>query len=129
MIVDTSFLISFYNKADSNHEKAVQLMKENEHFLLFPEYVVAETVTVLLYKQNFKSSKRFLDIIENTKTIKILHIDYSDFQKILSVFKTQKNQLSFVDACIVHYATKLRLDILCFDKNIKKEIKRLLESK
>jgi len=129
MIVDTSFLISFYNESDSNHEKAVQMIKEKEHLLLLPEYVIAETSTVLLYKQDLKTSKEFLKAVEETRTMKILHVGSSDFHNILEIFKNQKNQLSFVDASIVYYATKMRLDALCFDKNINKEIKRLDKEK
>ena len=124
MIVDTSFLISFYSKKDANHKDAVKQMKENEDFLLIPDYVVGETATVLLYKNNLRNSKLFLEILENTKSIKILHTSPADFKGVFDVFKNQKKQLSFVDACIVYHARKLRLGVLTFDKNIQKEIKK-----
>lgn len=129
MIVDSSFLISFYTQKDSNHEKAHKLMGEHEYFLLFPDYVVAETATVLLYKNNLRISKMFLETVENTKTIKILESKPFDFLDILHIFKNQKKQLSFVDACVVYHATRMGLGVLCFDKNINAEISRLRKQK
>ncbi|MBN1170275.1 type II toxin-antitoxin system VapC family toxin [Candidatus Micrarchaeota archaeon] len=125
MIVDSSFLISFYSKKDANHEEAVKQMKEHEDFLLIPDYVVGETATVLLYKNSLRNSNLFLEIMENTKNIKILYTSPSDFKGVFDVFKNQKKQLNFVDACIVYHARKLRLGVLTFDKNIQKEIKKI----
>jgi predicted nucleic acid-binding protein len=121
MIVDTSYLLSLYVKDDPNHHDAISQI-ENEQVLLIPDYVVSETATVLLYRKNPKTAKSFLEIVENTQSIQILHSSVHDFREILEIFKNQKNKLTFVDAVVVFHAEKLRLGVLTFDEHIKKEI-------
>ncbi len=122
MIADTSFLISFYDKDDSNHSRAVELMRQYEKGrILINDYVIGETATVLLYKKGFDAALRFISIIEETGTFKIIHMGNPDFDSCISTFKKQKNQLSFIDASVVYLAQLLGEGIATFDENMLKE--------
>jgi uncharacterized protein len=62
IVLDSSFLIAFYNERDSQHEAARGLMCE---FLdcrwekgLLPEYVFLEVVTVLLVRRDLVTAVR-----------------------------------------------------------------------
>lgn len=125
MIVDTSFLISFYDEGDSNHLRAVELMRRYEkERLLINDYVIGETATVLLYKKDLETALQFISIIEQTGTFKVIHMGSQDFASCCSAFRKQKNQMSFIDASVVYLARLLNDGVATFDENILKEVDR-----
>ncbi len=124
IIADTSFLVAFYHEIDSNHQEAVSLMQKHEHEgLLISDYVLGETATVLLYKKKLESSLKFIEMAEETESVKLLKFSEQDFQQILDTFRKQKHQLSFIDASVVYLARNMNLAVLCFDWGISKELK------
>jgi len=121
MILDTSILVSFYDLDDSNHQAAIELFKKHEQSRLFlSEYIIVETITVLLYKKGLDSAKKFLEIIKETESFRIITISENDFYSILDIFKNQKHQLSFIDASLVYFSKVLNMNVLTFDKNLLK---------
>jgi predicted nucleic acid-binding protein len=121
MILDTSILVSFYDLDDSNHQAAIELFKKHEQSRLFlSEYIIGETITVLLYKKGLDSAKKFLEIIKETESFRIITISENDFYSILDIFKNQKHQLSFIDASLVYFSKVLNMNVLTFDKNLLK---------
>ena len=127
IILDTSFLISFFNEADANHEDAVSDMKKyeskNERFLI-NEHVISETSTVLLYKSGMKKASLFLDFIKNTGNFHPYFFGPDDLDNIVELFIKQKNQLSFADASVIYLAVSTKSGLASFDKNQKKEFSR-----
>ena len=123
MIIDSSFLISFYDKDDSNHGKAVEILEKNRtRVLMAPEQVIGETATVILYKKGLSASKEFLSVIQQTENFQIIFTAGEDFSKTVEIYANQKHQLSFIDALVVYLAKKTGLDVLTFDKNMIKEL-------
>ncbi|MFH2105803.1 MAG: PIN domain-containing protein [Candidatus Micrarchaeota archaeon] len=125
MILDSSFLISFYDKDDSNHEKAISMMKNyvDRKFLL-SEYVIGETATVLLYKNGLEASKAFLETVQQAENFRIIFVSEDDFGKIIDIYKKQKHQLSFIDASLVYLARTTGSELISFDEDLLKEVKR-----
>ena len=127
IVLDTSFLISFFNEADENHGEAVNQMKhyesKNERFLV-NEHVISETSTVLLYKTGMKKASFFLDFIKNTENFHPYFFGPDDFDNITGLFVKQKNQLSFADASVIYLAASTKSRLASFDKNQKKEFSR-----
>jgi len=67
IILDTSFLYSFLNKNDANHNKAVELMNKiiSRKFgkpIIF-EYVIDELFTLMINKQPFSYIEKVIDLI------------------------------------------------------------------
>ena len=121
ILADSSFLVAFFDKTDSQHEKAVADMKKIEEQaldILVNEHVLGETATVLLYRAGLNSAKIFLNYAE--ENFKIECGEYR--QAIFKIFSDQKRQLSYIDASVIHLSRFLRVPVICYDENILKEI-------
>ena len=124
ILVDSSFLIAFFHKKDSQHEKAIQDMKnydEQKEDFLISEHVLGETATVLLYYNGLNATKQFLDFAQEKCTIP--EWDSGDLHSALLIFKNQKNELSYIDTSVVYLARFLKLPVACYDSKILKEIR------
>lgn len=124
IIADSSFLVAFFDKTDSQHEKAVAGMKaieEKEIDILVNEHVLGEAATVLLYHAGLDAAKTFLQYAQENFEIEPIDGEYR--QATIKVFSNQNRQLSYIDASVVHLASFLRLPVACYDENILKEIK------
>lgn len=129
MILDTSFLISFYAQDDKNHQKAVELMKSVDgERLLILDQILGETSTVLLHKKGLNAANKFIETVTDNETITLIHSSEIDFYENVGTFQNQKKQLSFIDASLVNLALKMNEEILTFDENMKKELERLKKS-
>lgn len=99
LILDTSFLVSYYNIRDENHNKAEELMKkisEEEMDVVISDYVFGECCTVLLMR--LKDSKKTIEICKAIKNLEILKIDDGVFERTWEFFKEQKQtKMSFTD--------------------------------
>ncbi|MBI5223133.1 PIN domain-containing protein [Candidatus Micrarchaeota archaeon] len=125
ILADSSFLIAFFDEADSQHEKAVKDMKKIEESsldILVSEHVLGETATVLLYHAGLDSAKAFVEYAQEN-----FIIDPADGEYRLAtttIFINQQWQLSYIDASVVFLAKFLRSDVICYDEKILKEINR-----
>ncbi|QGA69649.1 type II toxin-antitoxin system VapC family toxin [Sulfolobus sp. E11-6] len=115
IILDTSFLYSFFNRKDANHKKAYKLMNDiiSKRFgkpIIF-EYVLDELLT-LMTKQPFDYVKKVIDSIiqdyrNNTFQIVMLDNNHKVLFDILKLFKKingdtkRNNKLSFTDCAIL----------------------------
>lgn len=129
ILLDTSFIISFFNENDVFHEKAVKSLREyekqNKRFAV-SNYIINEALTVILRKRSLKSAKDLLDFLLNYKRLEIFHVDDKGFFKIIELFKNQKNGLSFTDCSLIWMAKDYGFTVATFDKqllNILKELK------
>src|SRR3989304_479092 len=50
IVLDTSFIVSYFNTRDQNHLKAVKLMKKIHEPLCITDYIFGEVVTVSLIR-------------------------------------------------------------------------------
>lgn len=129
MILDTSFLISFYAQDDKNHQTALELMKSIDgERLLILDQILGETATVLLYKKGIDAANKFIETVTDNETITLIYSSEIDFYENVGTFQNQKKQLSFIDASLVNLALKMNEKILTFDENMKKELERLKKS-
>ena len=125
IVLDSSFLIAFYNDRDSQHGAARGLMRE---FLsgrwgrgLLPEYVFLEVVTVLLVRRDLATAVRTGHLLLEAQELEF--VPCSDvFVDTLQLFGSQKNTaLSFADAAIAVIArTRAEGQVLTFDAGFRK---------
>lgn len=123
IIVDSSFLIAFFNPSDTQHQNAIQDMKRydnNKEEFLITEHVLSEIATVLLYKNGLEAATIFLDFAQEKCKLQIW--DKGDRLATLEYFKDQKYELSYIDASIIYLAKFLGLSVACYDHNILKEL-------
>lgn len=125
IVVDSSFLIGFYNERDAHHAAASALM---ERFLLgewgtglLPEYVFLEIVTVLLVRRDLSVAARVGRLLLDAKELEF--VPCSDwFTETMEAFSNQSaTRLSFADSAIACMA-RSRADgqILSFDEEFRK---------
>ena len=121
IFLDTSFLVAYIVDKDTNHEKAVSLMKEiveGEHgSAITSEYVFDETVTVVLVRsKSLESAVKTGDIIK--ESIPVLDVGNNVFEASWKRFRNQKNtKLSFTDCTILEMVESNHLDKLAtFDR-------------
>lgn len=99
VILDTSFLVSYYNTRDENHGKAKELMStisKGDFKVVISDYIFGECCTVFLIR--LKDYKKTLTICDLIKSLEMIKIDDSTFERAFDIFKEQKEtKMSFTD--------------------------------
>lgn len=105
ILVDSSFLIAFYNPLDSQHAKTLRYVKDWDsgsiHFVI-TQYVFIETVTVLSLRAGRVISIMAGENMMEHKNLTILEQDQPAHSKAWEVFKSlEKKNMSFIDCSIL----------------------------
>jgi len=125
IVLDSSFLIGFYNERDSHHVAGRTLM---DQFLagkwgrgLLLEYVFVEISTVLLLRRNISIATRASRILLDAKELDFVPCS-EVFLETMGTFSSQKEtRLSFIDAAIASVALRRAGGlILSFDEEFRK---------
>lgn len=122
-ILDSSVIISIFRQQEKNHKKAIQIFTSNEKFLI-PEYVIAEVLTVLKMREGLETANKCYDFISNTKDVEIVPVENIIFNKALTYFSQNKNNLSFIDTILLVLSKENQMELISFDKDLQKAIKR-----
>ncbi len=123
IVLDTSFLVSFYLTQDENHENALKLAEENRsETMLLSEVILFETLAVLNYKGGLQLAKEAYDELMANKQIRFFHFTELEKDEITESFFQQTTKLSFQDVSVVYLAKKSKSKVLAFDDKILKEI-------
>ena len=125
IVLDSSFLIGFYNDRDAHHPKASSLMSD---FLdgrwgkgLLLEYVYLEVVTVLLVRTDLVTASSVASILLESEELEF--VPCSDFfADTVKSFTTQrKTKFSFTDSAIATVALKSADGlVLTFDEEFRR---------
>ena len=116
IVLDSSFLIAFYNEKDVHHPPALETMKqitqEKWGGVILPEYVFVEVMTVVMIKKNLLSAVSLGTSLLEAKEVEF--VPGSDFfSQAFEIFRNQrKPKLSFVDAAIVAIAKKYKTEFV-----------------
>ena len=108
IVLDSSFLIGFYNDRDSHHEAACAVMDGFQEGRWGPglllEYVFLEVVTVLLSRRDLATAVQVAEALLRPPELEF--VPCSDFfGQTLAAFQSQQSKrLSFTDAAIVTVA-------------------------
>ena len=125
IVLDTSFLVGFYNERDAHHTQSSLLMRD---FLdgrwgkgLLLEYVFLEVMNVLLVRTGLASAASTANLLLESEELEF--VPCSDlFADTVKAFTGQRNtKLSFTDIAIATTALK-RADglVLTFDEEFRK---------
>ena len=125
IFLDSSFLISFGVEKDSNHEKAVEVMKEiakgkyGEAFI--SDYIFDETITVTLARTK-SLSKAVIAGTGMKKSYSIEKVDDRIFEEAWGFFQSQKQTIfSFTDCTNIFVMQESNIkNIATFDEDFKK---------
>lgn len=97
IVLDTSFIVSYFNTRDQNHLKAVKLMKKIHESLCMTDYIFGEVVTVSLIRlKSLDRASKIGNVL--LKSLKIINVEKKSFDNAWDIFCRQKGTvLSFTD--------------------------------
>jgi len=123
IFVDTSAWYALEVEDDSNHSSAKtfldQLKRGRYGSLLTTDYVLDETLTLLLLRRGSDPALRFIDKVNRSKSIRMIWIDSSIFWKAVDFMKDRMDKRwSFTDftSFLIMKQTKLT-NAFTFDEN------------
>ena len=125
IVLDTSFIVAFYNTRDENHQKAIKLMDEitkgKYGKLYITDYIFDESITVVLIR--LKSISETVKIGESIrKSTELLEVEMTDFEDAWKFFKRQEiTGFSFTDCTTLEMMKKNEIkNIATFDEDFVK---------
>ncbi|HLC69170.1 MAG TPA: PIN domain-containing protein [Candidatus Bilamarchaeaceae archaeon] len=125
IVLDTSLLVSFYLTADVNHEKAIELVRQNKNeTMLLSDIILFETLTVLNYKSDINLAKEAHEELLSNKQIRFFHLTEQEKDEILWQFfeNNKKAKLSFAGISVIYMASTSNSKVLAFDEGILKAL-------
>lgn len=126
IVIDSSFLVSFYHSGDSNHANAIALARGalGEEKIL-SDVILFETLTVLGSRAGMECAKKALEELVSNASIRMFYFSEDERMEIINEFMVQsKCRLSAADISVIHLAKKSGSSILAFDKNLAREAKK-----
>ncbi len=125
IILDTSFIVSYYNTMDSNHAKAVKIMeqlKDNKWGDIFiSDYIFDETATVIFSKlKDLGATVKIVADLNNF--VNMSFIEAATFEGSWEIFKSQKGtKFSFTDCTTLSLMKNMGIaHIATFDEDFKR---------
>ncbi|GJL55340.1 MAG: hypothetical protein NPIRA02_24720 [Nitrospirales bacterium] len=125
LFCDTSFFYACLDPKDRNHEMALALLTEAQvvEARFYTTWdIVSETVTLLRYRKNYQTAKRFLVDIKPSLHI-VWHGDgvHQEAEEIFCKFGNER-RLSFCDSisCVVVTTLLDHMPCLAFDEDFRK---------
>jgi hypothetical protein len=122
-MLDTSFIVAYFNTRDQNHSSAVKIAKilaNQNHELYITDYLFGEIVTVSLVrlKNLEKATQIGTTILEYCN---LIHVDKDIFEHAWKIFSEQKLRLSFVDCTTIVVMKNQKIQkIATFDNDFNK---------
>lgn len=124
IILDTSFLVAYFNQGDENHPKVMKIMEEivGRKFgpMCMTDYIFNETVTVAMIKmKDLQKATRIGDY--TIKALKMIRVGEDTFLQAWKIFQSQKGtRLGFTDCTTISVMKYHGIDnIATFDKDLK----------
>ena len=101
VFVDTAGFLALWDSGDEHHTRATKLQadlaRKHRRFLT-SEYVIDETVTLLLVRHSHAAAVDFLDTIERSEALRLEWIDPERFHASIALFRKHADkEWSFTD--------------------------------
>jgi len=123
IILDTSFLIAFYNKRDSRHREALKIFDEiaNDK-LVISDYIFDEVVTFLRAKVPWIAQEVGKNILENLDVIRVNDEDFITAWELFNKF----DELSFTDCTTLSLSKRLKIRrVVTFDQSLTRAFEKI----
>lgn len=116
-ILDTDFLISYFDNNQSTHNKAVKILENfGRKLAILSNLVEQELVTALSYKVNYERAKEVLKNIEYFNLQRVF-LDLDQTKQVWNIYwEFKKKNISFVNCSNLFLSKKLTCKITSFDK-------------
>ncbi len=98
IFVDTSGWFALLSTQDRYHPQAKEYLKQSSSPLVTTNYIIAETVNLLMSREYHALAVTFLEKIEQSPQVSVHHISPSQHQETVIFFKQHSDkEFSFID--------------------------------
>lgn len=124
IILDSSVWVAFFDKDDSLHRRAAQVVNSLQEKIVLPEYVLLEVTTVLSQKAGKSLADAFLQKVATNRDVQVLSSSQQFLDEVIRLYLSRTNEkLSFVDYALLYLSSKM--NVVTFDKDLKKELTKM----
>jgi len=121
-LIDSSVWIALFLDDDSQHAKAVDVLRDvGDAAIKIPYGVILETTTALSRKQSKEQADKFVEYIRANSQVEVTSPFVSED---ISIFLAEPDRLSFVDALLKGLSLRDGLTLISFDKQLLNSLKR-----
>ncbi len=120
IIFDSNIWVALFNESDSTNAKANKCISRYS-FIYIPDFIIAETASVLKYKKDFVAAEKYIEFVTNNNDIEIVYTSFYFEQFKNSFLRTKRNNLSFIDASLLTLSQEY--SVVTFDNVLKRAIK------
>ena len=114
-VLDTNFIVSFLNKKDENHSKAIKVSKTlNEEYIITPFVVFSEIAS---FHKNPQLRNHILGETLNF-TDEIFSLTDSNILEYLDFVQHLKNSFTAIDSIVLYSALSTNSKLITFDKKL-----------
>lgn len=118
VILDSSYLFALNSPSDSNHEKALKVVKLRVERFVIPDIVLAETAYMLRTRIGLDAVLNFLDTLYSAPQMGLEAVDKLDIKRareIMADYDTAR--LDLADCCIMAQSERWNVTHVCtFDE-------------
>ncbi|MFB6225826.1 MAG: type II toxin-antitoxin system VapC family toxin [Candidatus Paceibacteria bacterium] len=124
IILDTSLWIARLCKKDRFHRRSLEVFEKLRHnyHILLPDYVLEETVSILLQIESKQKAEKFIDYVLKNENITLFVVDKNFLQGLFNFFfKSENEKLSFTDYVLFYLSEEY--EVITFDQELQQAIK------
>ncbi|MEK7145967.1 MAG: PIN domain-containing protein [Patescibacteria group bacterium] len=118
-LVDSNLIVAHFRKSEKHHKTVKEFFKDINEFVI-TDHVLAETMTILKWKEGSEIAYKALELLLEVKEIFIVQMQPIEIQKTTQFFLEQNRGISFVDASLLVIAKNRDLSLATMDKELVK---------
>jgi|GEM_PF-2480263 len=125
IILDSSFLVAFFNTAHPCHDKAIGEMRKleaEEKTFVVNENIIDKVASVISAEAGSEKAAIFVDYA--LKNFKIHDNEEGDITVINNILKNQNHKINYSDASLIYLSKFLNCPIATFNENLISELKK-----
>ena len=121
LVFDSSVWIALFVDSDTHHGAALQALEQSVGQIYVPYIVIEEVATLLTYKQSKEQADKFITFIkDDARTVAV----DSTIERDMELFLKNPRRMSFADIAIMAFASRMGLQLVTFDKEMKREFQK-----
>jgi len=121
IFVDTSAWYAAVVRKDRDHEIAKEFLKNNTQPLITSDYIMDETVTLLLSRVGHSYAVRFLEMLQTSRKVQLIYLAPTQIAAAITLFCNRADKgWSFTDCSSFVLMEEYQLQVaFAFDEHFK----------
>lgn len=125
VILDTSFLVSYFRECDIHHREAVEIAQDQIGEKMIISFLVFQELMNILNRKGTTELALTIAglLLSKNNNFEIYKMDEGNFSSVMKLFsKLKPHTLSYIDISLIHLSRELELPVLTFDKELQKAL-------